>query len=184
MKIGDIKLSADWWREHATALKTSLADMDAAAQRTIKAMQRFTAYVSEDARRYRFVYDLNSPIYKSLDSKGRYGAVLERTIVGYETMNYQDLFGYKIIVNHDTPKRQLDPGLTLTPTFRAEYNAWLASFFGYTNKLEDGQCYIAGRDCIMNPRTYVYFKRETVRIERETLRAPWEPGDRDFWPGY
>ncbi len=172
------------WLKLAIEFNETMSDMPDAASRTVKAMRKFNALYNEVADPYNWwlLYNVAVPMYKTFDV--RRSQAQQRTHIGYETMTYQDLFGYTIVVNPDTPKRQLPSNLTLKPAFRAEYNAWLASFFGYTNVIDDGQVYITGRECVMNPRTFEDFKRETVRVERETLRDSWSPGDRNFWPEY
>lgn len=93
-----------------------------------------------------------------------------------DLMTHYDLLGFVIHVSPDTPKRQLSSGVTVSAAFRASYNHWLSEFFGYDNRLEDGQVYTMGRDAWMNPRTFADYKRT---LESRDLK----PGDLGYLGG-
>ena len=69
------------------------------------------------------------------------------------------LFGFKIIVTPDFPKMTLGPGDYVTQEYREEIDAWLLSFFGTTNVIEDGKSVVSivGNFISLNPRTYAGF---------------------------
>lgn len=68
--------------------------------------------------------------------------------------------GLKVFVSPDIPKMKLAPGDYVTPAFRADIDAWLLSFFGVTNLMEDGVCTVSETlsSVWMNPRTYAQLK--------------------------
>jgi len=77
------------------------------------------------------------------------------------------LFGMAVCVMPDVPKLQLGDGSQLmagdfvTPECRRETNAWLLSFFGTTNQLEDGVTYVSQVASVIwvNPRTLHQIER-------------------------
>lgn len=73
------------------------------------------------------------------------------------------LHGLDVVVSPDIPKMKLAPGDYVTPAYRAEIDAWLLSFFGATNLVEDGKALVmqSTRRVWMNPRTYTEFKNQT-----------------------
>lgn len=71
---------------------------------------------------------------------------------------YQHM-GCKIIVTYDVPKMVLSEDCPVTPEFRAEINAWLIGFFGFSNTVEDGKAVQVGNTLMMNPRTYKEFQK-------------------------
>jgi hypothetical protein len=76
-------------------------------------------------------------------------------------MSYAGRFaGIDIHVRPDHPKRQLPEDMLLSPVFRAEFNRWLAEFFGMDNLIKDGEAIQAGPRVFMNPRTYRALSRE------------------------
>lgn len=68
--------------------------------------------------------------------------------------------GTKVIVSPDVPKMQLSEGCPVSPEFRVEMNAWMRSFFGTSNLIEDGQAYHMPHlnQICMNPRTFAALK--------------------------
>ncbi len=70
--------------------------------------------------------------------------------------------GLEIFVTPDAPKMKLAPGDYVTPAYRAEIDAWLMSFFGTTNLIEDGRATVMESigKVWMNPRTYAQFKNQ------------------------
>lgn len=70
------------------------------------------------------------------------------------------LFGLKVIITPDFPKMVLAPPLPwgdyITPECRIEIDAWLLSFFGTVNVIEDGKSWVSQTNQFisMNPRTY------------------------------
>lgn len=73
------------------------------------------------------------------------------------------LYGLRIVVVPDRPKRQLSERVceVLAPAFIDEMNAWLHSFFGTWNQLNDGQLAFsdASRVVYVNPRTFEEVKK-------------------------
>jgi hypothetical protein len=76
----------------------------------------------------------------------------------------QTLYGMKVVVTPDLPKMKLGPGDYITPELRLEIDAWLLGFFGTTNIIEDDAYLISDflGQVMMNPRTYVRLRRETI----------------------
>lgn len=73
----------------------------------------------------------------------------------------------KVYVTPDFPKLQLAPGDYVTPEYRKEIDAWLLSFFGTTNVIED---YISLVSQVyglvsMNPRTYAKLFSESIIVK-------------------
>lgn len=78
----------------------------------------------------------------------------------------QTCFGRKVVVHQDQPRVQLGTERCLTkygdevewvsPAMRAEMNAWLREFFGMTNLMKDGECFVLEmfNTITMNQRTY------------------------------
>ena len=66
------------------------------------------------------------------------------------------LHGIKVIVSPDVARMQLSEGCPVSPEFRVEMNAWMRSFFGTHNLIEDGQAYHMPNlnQIYMNPRTF------------------------------
>lgn len=69
-----------------------------------------------------------------------------------------NLNGYNIIVTPDVPKMKLSADCPVTPTFRAEIDAWMFEFFGAANLIEDGQMIADGQNIYVNPRTFSMLK--------------------------
>lgn len=69
------------------------------------------------------------------------------------------LLGLDVIVRPDHPKRQLPEDVPCTAAYRAEFNAWLAEFFGMENWIPDGQAIQAGPRIFVNPRTFAALKK-------------------------
>lgn len=69
------------------------------------------------------------------------------------------LFGMKVFVSPDVPKMTLSEDVPVTPEFRAYIDAWMLSFFGTRNLLNDGQVIVIENQSFhMNPRTYSQMK--------------------------
>lgn len=65
------------------------------------------------------------------------------------------LFGRKVYVIPDRPKMILSPELPVTEEFRADFNAWLLSFFGTECFISDDEIIFAGDDTVyVNVRTF------------------------------
>lgn len=79
-------------------------------------------------------------------------------------MTMNTLFGFKVIVTPDFPKMTLGPGDYVTPEYRKEIDAWLLSFFGTINVVDDGKSIVSivGNLISMNPRTYAGFVQESA----------------------
>lgn len=77
--------------------------------------------------------------------------------------------GTKVFISHDIPKMQLSKDCPVTDDFRAEMNAWMRTFFGVTNLLEDGECLHdqLNNTLHMNPRTW-----DRVRAAAEKGQTP------------
>jgi hypothetical protein len=69
------------------------------------------------------------------------------------------LFGMRVFVSRDHPRMQLPTDLPLPDAFRAEFNAWMADFFGWDNVVPDGKAYQIGDTVHMNPRTFVELRK-------------------------
>lgn len=77
------------------------------------------------------------------------------------------LFGTPVVVHQGRPRYVLPPDLPLPPDFRAEFEAWAATFFEQRIYLiPDGVTYIANGVFHMNPTTFAQLKAVCDSLEK------------------
>jgi hypothetical protein len=79
------------------------------------------------------------------------------------------LYGLKIFLSQDFPKRQLAADCPVTTEFRKEINAWMLEFFGWDNLIQDGQYLTVFGQIHMNRRTYAQLKSMTIKSNLNNL---------------
>lgn len=83
----------------------------------------------------------------------------------------QMVFGKKIQISEPVPRMRCSPAFERlqSPELVESTNAWMASFFGYTDMMKDGQVYelVQQNTLVMNRNTFNQLREEMQRNRNE-----------------